>query len=295
MKSLNRAIDRFCQKHRRFGIPKLMVYIVFISALVYIVQLIDPSQVFRNMIEFNADRIIRRFEIWRLVTWVFLSVSSGSAAGLIDFSIIFAALMLYFYFFVGTTLEREWGTPKFTVFYLSGVLLNIIFGFIMRYGFMAPVSLSSFYLNLSMFFAFAVMYPDFKLMLFFIIPIKIKWMALLNAALFLYAIVSGIIGGHVLFALLPIIALLNFIIICGEDLFGYLRPLKARVSPRTINYKRAARQARREQEGKAYRHKCAVCGKTDTDNPQMEFRYCSRCNGYHCFCLDHINNHEHFR
>lgn len=294
MKSLNRTIDRFCQKHRKFGISKLMVYIVFLSALVYIIQLMDPSGVFLAKTQFSADSILLRGEIWRLVTWIFLSTSNGSAGGLFNFGILFTALMLYFYFFIGTTLEREWGTPKFTIFYLSGVILNLLFGFIARYGFRTSVPLTSFYLNLSMFFAFAALYPDFRLMLFFIIPIKIKWMALINAAIFAYSIIHGIIIGRALLALLPIIALMNFFIICGEDLLGYLRPIRARTSPGTINYKKAARKALREQEENHYRHKCAVCGKTDTDNPQLEFRYCSRCSGYRCFCIDHINNHVHF-
>ena len=54
------------------------------------------------------------------------------------------------------------------------------------------------------------------------------------------------------------------------------------------------RRINREQNSKPYHHKCAVCGRTDADHPELEFRYCSRCAGYHCFCQDHINNHIHF-
>ena len=96
-------------------------------------------------------------------------------------------------------------------------------------------------------------------------------------------------------ALLPVVALLNFIIICGDEALSYLRPIKARASPQTINFKKAARKVKREQSNAPYRHKCAVCGKTDVDYPDMEFRYCSRCDGYHCYCKDHINNHIHFQ
>jgi hypothetical protein len=77
-------------------------------------------------------------------------------------------------------------------------------------------------------------------------------------------------------------------------LLSYLRPLKVRTSPQTINFKKAAKKARRDLAGMPYRHKCAVCGRTDIEYPDLEFRYCSRCNGYHCFCIDHINNHIHF-
>jgi len=205
------------------------------------------------------------------------------------------AITLYFYYFIGSTLEREWGTAKFTIYYLSGIVLHIIYGFIMWFITSRIFLLTPMYLNLSMFFAFAVLFPDHVVRLFFIIPIKIKWLALLNAAFFIYAIISEILGGRVLVALLPIVALLNFFIICGDEALAYLRPIRARVSPQTIDFKKAARKVKKEQMGKAYRHKCSVCGKTDAEFPNLEFRYCSRCEGYHCYCIDHINNHEHFR
>jgi len=209
--------------------------------------------------------------------------------------LFFTALALYFYYFIGSTLEREWGTPKFTIFYVFGIILNLIFGFVTRYAFGQIAFLTPDFLNLSMFFAFAVLFPDYSVRLFFIIPIKIKWLALLNAAFFAYSIVSGIIAGHILSALLPLVALLNFFVICGGDLLNLLRPIKVRTSPHVISYKKAAKKAQRDQDSQPYRHKCSVCGKTDVDNPDMQFRYCSRCNGYHCFCLDHINSHVHFQ
>jgi hypothetical protein len=110
----------------------------------------------------------------------------------------------------------------------------------------------------------------------------------------LYSIISGVIGGHILFALLPIIAILNFIVICGEDLICLVRPYGRRASRQTIAFKRAVRKAQKNQTDNSYRHKCSVCGITDVDDPDKQFRYCSRCNGYHCFCIDHINNHVHF-
>ena len=91
--------------------------------------------------------------------------------------------------------------------------------------------------------------------------------------------------------LLPVVAVLNFFIFCGGSL---LRNRPARTSKSTINFRRESRRIRREQESKLYTHKCAVCGRTDVDHPELEFRYCSRCQGYHCFCSDHINNHIHF-
>jgi len=266
-----------------------MVYIVIASAAVFLIDMMDRTHTFLDIIRFDAGFILRG-QIWRLITWVFIPISGGQGLN----SLLFAALALYFYFFIGSTLEREWGTPKFDIYYISGIVLNLIFGFIMRYGFRIDAFLTPDFLNLSMFFAFAVLFPDHVVRLFFIIPVKIKWLALANAAFFAYSIISGIIAGYVLLALLPLVALLNFFVICGDDLYDYIRTFRARSSPRTIKFKSAARRAKRNQEDTAYRHKCAVCGRTDLDSPGLEFRYCSRCNGYHCFCLDHINNHVHF-
>jgi len=280
LKAISRVIDRFCHKHRRFGIPRLMLYIVILSAIVFIIA----GEGLYTFLVFHPVLILNG-QVWRLITWVFFPLSNN---------IFFVAIGLYVYFFIGSTLEREWGTAKFTLYYLIGVLLNILYGFLMWFilGRLAPLSPT--FLNLSMFLAFAVLFPDVTFRLFFVIPVKVKWLALLNSAFFLYSMITNLLAGYVLMALLPLVALFNFIIFCGDDLITLLRPLRARSSPQTINFKRAARKAKRDMDEKPYRHICAVCGRTDTDNPEMEFRYCSRCNGYHCFCSEHINNHIHF-
>ena len=287
-----RAVDKFCLTHRRFGIQRLMLYIVFGSAAVYLVGSMVPA--LYAYVTFNPSAILRG-EVWRLVTWVF-SAAAGNA--LMPGSIIFTALLLYFYYFIGQTLEREWGTPKFTIYYIFGVVLNIIYGFVAWLIVGRPafgISIDASFLNLSMFFAFAVLFPEQRVMLFFIIPIKVKWLGLIDAVYFLYQIVAALVYGNYLYALLPIVAILNFILFCGDDLIHLLRPYKARSSRQAINFRKAARQKRHEDAKRPYRHKCSVCGKTDTEYPSIEFRYCSRCNGYHCFCADHINSHIHFQ
>jgi len=259
-----------------------MLYIIIITALVFILAstgLVNILDLF-----FNPDDILAG-QVWRLITWVFLPLNTN---------LFFFAIALYFYYFIGSTLEREWGTAKFTVYYLFGVLLNILYGFIMRYAAGMSVPIIPVYLNFSMLFAFATLFPDFTVRLFLIIPIKIKWLALFNAAFFAYEIITKLITGQIFLAILPVVATLNYILICGDELLSYIRPLKIRTSPQMVNFKKAAKQVKRDLADKPYRHKCAVCGRTDVDYPDLEFRYCSRCNGYHCFCIDHISNHIHF-
>lgn len=291
MRALIRAIDKFCLTHRRFGIPKLMLYVIIGYAAVFVISMMDRTGLFVGFVSFRPDLILRG-EIWRLVTWVFYPTAGGMMS---LSSLFFTAIMLYFYYFIGSTLEREWGTPKFTVYYLLGILLHVIYGFIVYFAARRSLLMDSSFLNLSMFFAYAVLYPDQRVLFFFIIPIKIKWLALADAAFFAINIITSLIGGQYLLAIFPLVAVVNFFVFCGDELLRSLRPYRARASASTINFKKAARHIKNEEAGRPYRHKCAVCGKTDTDNPTLEFRYCSRCNGYHCFCADHINNHIHFQ
>ena len=283
MKAISRAIDRFCQKHRGFGIQRLMLYIVVISAGVLVALMASGGEFFRFL--YFDPVLILRGEVWRLITWIFSPVNSNP---------LWAAVALYFYYFVGSTLEREWGAGKFTIFYAFGILLNAIYGFIMWFVVRTPVALTPTFLNFSMLFAFATLFPDFSIRLFFIIPLKVKWLALFNAVFFAVSIIQGIWTGDYFQALLPVVAILNYILMCGYELLSYIRPLKVRTSPQVVNFKKAAKQVKRDLADKPYRHKCAVCGRTDAEYPDLEFRYCSRCNGYHCFCIDHINNHIHF-
>ena len=285
MKAISRAIDRFCERHRRFGIPRLMFYIVVCAAVAYVISMMDMTYTFLGLLSFDVPGILSG-EVWRLVTWIFLPYSSG---------IFFVALTLYFYHFIGSTLEREWGAPKFTLYYILGMLLNVLYGFIAWFIFKSPSFLDPFYLNLSMFFAFAVLFPDHVLLLFFIIPVKIKWLALVDGAVFLLSALRSLFVGNYFAALLPVVAFLNFFIFCAYDLGIALRPFNPKNHKSTIDFKKAAKKAKQDINNSPYKSKCSVCGKTDLDNPGLEFRYCSRCEGYHCFCVDHINNHVHFK
>jgi len=206
----------------------------------------------------------------------------------------FFIISLFFYYFVGSTLEREWGAGKFTIYYLMGVLLNIIYGLVLWFGFNMPVFLNPVFLNLSLFFAMATLFPDLVIRIYFVIPVKIKWLAFLSAGFFAYDIIQAIINGFYFLAFMPVVAILNYVLICGDNLLTNLRPARARASPTVISFKKAAKKAKRESDSNPYQRKCAVCGKTDVDYPDLEFRFCSRCNGYHCFCIEHINNHIHF-
>lgn len=267
-------IERFCYRHPNFGIPNLMRYLTIANVVFWVMNMINRP--FLSYMLFNPA-LIQRGQVWRLVSFLFVPPSTG----------VLALLVFYFYYWIGTTLEKQWGAGQFTIYFFTGVVLTVLYGFVIYWITGKAVTLDSSYLYLSMFFSFAALFPDMQVLFLFFIPVKMKYLAIVDAAFFLYAMVTTPFPAN----LVPLVAILNFLIFCGGELRAMLphRPGKT-----TINFKKESARIRREQADKLYTHKCAVCGRTDADYPELEFRYCSRCAGYHCFCSDHINNHIHF-
>jgi hypothetical protein len=302
LRKISSSIDRFCLKHRKFGIPRLVEGVIGASVLVYIIGLMDTTGTFYSFLTFSPERILHG-EIWRLVTWIFFpfAIESSSVAGVVT-----TALMLYFFFVISRNLIQAWGSAKFSLYYLLGVALHVIYGVVMWYAFpmmrvFIMLFLSPTYLNLSIFVAFALLYPNDRILLFMIIPIRALWLAVGVGAYCAFLMIRDIISGLYFTAFLPIPALITLLLVCGETLFAYrpARRSRGRTVKRTItvtepiDFKSAAKQVKRKTDGAPYRHKCEVCGKTNIDSPGMDFRYCSRCDGYHCYCGEHINSHTH--
>ena len=288
MKKIYDGVQRVCAAHPRFGISNLMRVIVAGNVAVYVLMLLTQSNDVNalNFLTFNLHALLRG-EVWRLVTFVFVPAYSS------PFSLL---ISLYFYYWIGSTLERQWGTPKFNLYYISGMLLTVlgtVLASLITGNYYLTVAGTN-YVNLSMFFAFAVLFPNAQVLLFFIIPVKMKWLAYLDGALFAFDIISAVgqhsWGGVVL----PIVALLNFAVFIWPEVHYLRQRTQYQASRKTVQFRQAQQQQARQQEQQGYHHKCAVCGKTDTDYPDMQFRYCSKCAGYHCFCQDHIFNHVHF-
>ena len=277
LQGFQNRVDSFLWKHPNFGIRNLMLYIVIGNALIYLLSMMDRSSTLIYYLVFSADRVLHG-EVWRLVSFVFVPRTS---------SILGLVLMLYFEYFIGRLLEQAWGKGKFTVYYLLGMAFIILYSFAVRLIFGRDIMSDATYLNLSMFFVFATLWPENRVLLFFIIPIKVTWLAYAEAILYLYIMISGR-------TLLPLIGILNYFLFCGDELYYRIQPLFRRFFGHGAEFRRSAKQAQRDAKALPYIYKCAVCGRTDTDYPELEFRYCSRCVGYHCFCEDHINSHVHF-
>lgn len=239
----------------------------------------DSSRTLLSYFAFSPELILKG-QVWRLITFMFIPQ---------DLS-MWALLFFYFYYWIGSTLEREWGTARFNIFIFSGVILTIIYGMVIYFITGQSASIGTYYIYLSMFFSFATLYPNTQVLFMFIIPVKIKWLAYINAAFFVFEMLSTKFP----FNLLPLIAMLNYLIFFGADLISSISSGRTHYSKTTVNFNREKQKIKYEQRQKDYNYKCCVCGRTDRDFPNLEFRYCSKCAGYHCFCQDHINNHVHF-
>ena len=257
MKKLYDGVQRFCAAHPRFGIPNLMRVIVIGNVAVYVLMLLTQANDANalSFLTFNLNALLHG-EVWRLVTFVFVPAYSSPFALLIS---------LYFYYWIGSTLERQWGTAKFNLYYISGALLTVL-GVVLASlitGNPYLTAAGTGYVNLSMFFAFAFLFPDTTVLLFFILPVRMKW-------------------------------LVNFAVFIWPEVHYLKERAKYQNSRKTVQFRQAQQQQAKQAQQQGYRHKCAVCGRTDTDYPDLQFRYCSKCVGYHCFCQDHIFNHVHF-
>ena len=299
MKNLRTKFERFCLQNRNKGIPNLMLYIVICSAIVYIISLINGGSLLYELLRFDKALILKG-QVWRLVTYIF-TYNSGSNAFLILIS-------FYFYYILSRQVEHSMGTFRFNLFYFSGMLLMDVFAMLFcptgtvtiggeKYN--AEVftyliySNMAFYLHLSILLIFATTHPDAQFMIFFILPVKAWFLGLVYVLLIGIDIINlAPLFPHNLF---PLVGLLNYLLFAGKDvvnLFPFIRATgRRRTQPRTgtVSFKKAAPQA------PAHTHRCTICGRTDVSNPELEFRYCSRCNGYYCYCQEHISDHTHIQ
>jgi hypothetical protein len=280
LKKLNEAVERFCALHPRLGIPGLMRYIVGANAVIYLLSLFARGGSL-NFLCMDPASVLRG-ELWRIVTYVLLPTNGG----------IFLVISLFFYYWLGESLERLWGSTKFTVYYVSGTLLTALASLLAYLidGISVPVY-GAVYVNTALFLAFALNYPDAMVNIYFIIPVKMKWLAALEGILYALSVVTAIAARMWGQALMPIVALLNLFVFFTPDFLRKADRVKAHTRPQAVQFRRAVKEQQRQ---KGYHHKCSVCGRTDTDYPDLQFRYCSKCAGYHCFCEDHIFNHTHF-
>ncbi len=292
MKNLRNRFERFCYRNRNKGIPNLMLYLCLGSAIVYLFSLFSQNYILYSVLCFDRELILQG-QIWRLITYP-LTYGFGSL------NLIVVGISLLCYYSLGRAMENLWGTCRFNLYYFTGILMMDVY--CMIFGGRADV----YYLNLSLFLGYATLYPNAHFLLLYIIPVKAWIFALLDLLLVVYGLIVYPFPSN----LFSVISLANYFLFFGKDIINvfpiswranasrlFRRKKKKTAGPaKTIPFPSAGSYAASTASVKApYNHRCTVCGRTDISDPELEFRYCSRCNGYYCYCEDHIGNHAHIQ
>ena len=265
-------LNKMERKIGKYAIPNLMIYLIAAYCIGFVIYTVNPN--FMLMLTLSPYHILHG-QVWRLITWILMPTDTRV------FSLLIMALL---YYQLCSALERSWGTFRFNVYIFGGMLFTVIGAFIL-YGIYAAAGTGSLetislissltfttnYINLTIFLAFAVMYPEMQILLFFIIPVKMKWMAVVYAVLIAINLILTSWGGRIAI----IMSILNFLIF-----FLSTRNYR-RVSPKEIHRKQVFKAQMREPRrgSMVTKHKCAVCGRTELDDPNLEFRFCSKCDG----------------
>ena len=288
-------LQRFLQK---YAVSNLSLVIIMCYGFGYLLQYVNAS--FLNYLTLNPYAICHG-QIWRLVTWVLVPPDTSN--------ILFILIAMMFYYSIGTSLERVWGTYTYNVYIWLGIGITLIGAFVVMAvsyilagtagisltgesaaAYFAAISryFSTYYVNMSIFLAYALTFPDAVVLLWFIIPVKVKWLGVLYGVLLAWDFVSTAMRGGWFVCVAMAASLANFLIFWLRS--GKMRRFSPRERKRRADFTDASKM--RPKAGQA-RHRCAICGRTELDDPTLEFRYCSRCEGNYEFCQDHLFRHQH--
>lgn len=277
-------IDRLQRRLGWLAVPNVTIALIVGQAVLYVANLLA-----RNGGGVALDRVmldpakVMQGEVWRLVTFLFTPPNQD------PLFVIFYFMLFHMF---GTALEQQWGTFKYNIFLLAGYFANVAAAFLAAFVLQqqlnpgendtlkfASIAATNGFLYGSIFLAFARLYPDFTLNLFFILPVRIKWLALLAWIGYAYALIRG----NWMERMLVIASVLNYLLFFGRE---HVRELRQGQRKRTF-------QAEAKRAISPAKHACAVCGLSSAESPRTLFRYCSKCSGQRCYCPDHIRDHEH--
>ena len=283
------------RKLEKYAIPNLTLYLIICYGIGYLMQYLVPAGYQYLMLD---PFLVLKGQVWRLVTWILIPPDSSN--------IFFVLITLYLYYSLGGLLERIWGTYKYNVYLFSGLLFTILGAFVLcGYSVLMGAQptmytglyllnngsavyfgqFSTYYINMSIFLACAASIPDVQVLLMFIFPIKVKWLGIVYGIILLVNCIQGGIATWIV----VIFSLLNFLVF-------FLRSKgKMHLSVGQIKRQQEFHQKMRSagQTKGITRHKCAICGRTELDGDDLEFRFCSKCNGNYEYCQDHLFTHEH--
>ncbi|MGN0388629.1 MAG: hypothetical protein ACI4ER_07405 [Suilimivivens sp.] len=292
-----KPMSNFEKKFGKYAIKNISLVLILFYACGYLINWINP--VMFNYLTLNPYAILFKGQVWRLITWLIIPPENFS---------FFTLIMLYFYYSIGTTLERTWGTYRYNLYLFLGIIFTAVGAFAMmgfvylfqrdilfamgaeNYFAVLSTMFSTYYVNMSIFLAFAATFPDMQVLLFFFIPIKVKILGIIYGVLLVYDFIAGVGNKYLNAANRFVIgaSLLNFIV------FFFTSRNMIHMSPKQVK-RRQEFKREVKQSAKITRHKCAICGRTEETNPELEFRFCSKCDGNYEYCQDHLFTHAHVK
>ena len=288
-------IDRLEKRYPNFGVSNLMISVIAISGLGMLISMVNPY-IYYQYLSLDFYQIFHHGQVWRLITFLLCPSAGGSGSS----GLFWFVIMAWVYYSIGSNLERIWGRFRFTLFYLSGIVMilivtlaaYLIMGIVypaQEVGIWLGMQVTLEYVTESLFLAFALVFPDVQFLLFFIIPVKAKWLSIFYFALDAYQIIQGIMMKSYYPVALIVVSLINIFIFF---FFAKGRPGMA-AHARQTKRKAEFKQKMHESREKGPIHRCAICGRTELDAPDLDFRYCSKCDGRYEYCSEHLFTHEH--
>ncbi len=305
---MKQFLEKMERKYGRYAVPHLTMVLIALWVVGYALEAISP--VMEKMLSLNIYAILHG-EVWRLVTWILIPPSD------LD---IWTIIMLLFYVSIGISLERVWGDFRYNVYILGGMILFIIAGFVTYFvfgifdpqnraniGYAIGVFFSTYYIAMTLMLAYAATFPNVTVYLMFVLPLKMKYLGIFYAfsmAMTAVENVAIVLQSKNALYLIPVIAiavsLLNFLlffmtmrnrVVLTKEQKQMRRQFRENMKAQ--QYRAATEPKERVVQGVRPRHRCEVCGRTDISNPELEFRYCTKCSGEHEYCMEHLQTHVH--
>lgn len=277
-------LNKLERKFGRYAIKNLTNYLIVCYAVGYAISIFMPELLDYFSLE---PVLVLQGQVWRIFSWVVMPQFSGI------YDLFWMLIMMLLYYQLGNTLEQIWGAFRYNLYMFSGFLFTVIGAFIVYFRLGGNVIgigglFSTYYVNLTIFLACAAIMPELQLYLYGIIPVKMKWLAWFDVALLAY---DMFVGGLII-RISILASVLNFILFFIGSRNGQKYHPKQVVRKR--QFQKEIKKPQNTYAGGA-KHRCAVCGRTELDDPNLEFRYCSKCNGNYEYCRDHLFTHEHVK
>lgn len=264
--------SRFLQAFDRVAIPNITLYLIAFQVVCYLAIMGQPDAHLEQRLLFDPAAAVHG-EWWRAITFLFLPPLDNP---------IFAFFAWYFFWLMGTALEANWGTARYNLYLLIAALATILSGF-GAYLLGAPGFGTNIYIEQTVFLAFAALYPDFQIYIFFILPVKVKWIALVTWVLLGFQ-----------FLMVGWVAKAMLVAAVGNYLCFFWPEIVQRIKRGRRHMEQQVKRSVEAGVTGGAMHRCVICKATEKSHPDYEFRYCSECGGK-CYCLTHLREHQHQR